>query len=87
MITLGLALTVYLLAVAAVLTYKAVTDRDLLKAVIYSAGQSVAYGVAYAVLMAPDVLLAYIAVGMGIYPVIMIYAISKTRRFEEGGSR
>jgi len=82
MITLGLILLMYLFTAAIVFTYKAITEKDLVKAIIFSASQSVAYGIAYAVLLAPDIMLAYIAVGIGIYSVIMLYVVSKTERFE-----
>jgi len=82
MITLGLILLMYLFTVAIVFTYKAITEKDLVKAIIFSASQSVAYGIAYAVLLAPDIMLAYIAVGIGIYSVILLYVVSKTERFE-----
>lgn len=80
-----LALTLYLSAAALVSAILAVRERDLVKAVAFSAMQSVAYAIIYALLLAPDILFVYVAVGVGIYPVIMLYAISKTRRFEEGG--
>jgi len=82
MITLGLILLMYLFTVAIVFTYKAITEKDLVKAIIFSASQSVAYGIAYAVLLAPDIMLAYIAVGIGMYSVILLYVVSKTERFE-----
>jgi len=82
MITLGLILLMYLFTAAIVFTYKAITEKDLVKAIIFSASQSVAYSIAYAVLLAPDIMLAYIAVGIGIYSVIMLYVVSKTERFE-----
>jgi len=78
-------LLTYLFTIAIVFTYKAVSEKDLVKAVVYSAAQSIAYAIAYGVLMAPDILFAYLAVGVGIYPIIILYAISKTRRFEEAG--
>ncbi len=82
MITLGLILLMYLFTAAIIFTYKAITEKDLVKAIIFSASQSVAYGIAYAVLLAPDIMLAYIAVGIGIYSVILLYVVSKTERFE-----
>jgi len=63
--------------------YMAITEKDLLKAVAYSAGQSVAYSILYYILMAPDIVLAYIAVSVGIYSALLIFVISKTKRYEE----
>ena len=74
------------LAISAVLglvfAYVAIVEEDLLKAVIYSAGQAVAYAIAFYILMAPDVLLAYIAIAVGIYTALLIFVISKTERRE-----
>ncbi|HDI02017.1 MAG TPA: DUF4040 domain-containing protein [Ignisphaera sp.] len=81
-ILLSLALLAYLFTIAIVFTYKAIAARDLVKAIIFSAGQSIAFAIAYAILMAPDILYAYLAVGLGIYPILILYAISKTKRFE-----
>ncbi len=85
MIIYPLLLTAYLFTIALVFTILAIKEKDLIKAVIYSAVQSVAYAIAFGVLLAPDILLVYLAVGLGIYPVIILYAISRTRRFEKHG--
>jgi len=66
-----------------IFTYMAITEKDLLKAVAYSAGQAVAYSIIFYLLMAPDVLLTYIAVAVGIYSALLVFVISKTTRFEE----
>lgn len=65
-----------------VFTYLGVTERDLLKAVAYSAGQSVAYSVLFQVFAATDILLAYIAISVGVYSALLIYIVGKTERFE-----
>ncbi len=78
-----LLLILYLGVVALVSSILAIRSRDLVKAVAFSAMQSVAYAILYAILLAPDILLVYVAVGVGIYPVLILYAISKTRRYEE----
>lgn len=80
-----LLLTAYLFTMAMVFTVLAIREKDLVKAVVYSAVQSIAYAIAFGVLLAPDILLVYVAVGLGIYPVIILYAISRTRRFERHG--
>ena len=84
MIIFTLALLTFLTTIALAATIKAIAEKDLVKAVVFSALQSVAYAIIYGVLMAPDILYAYIAVGIGIYPVIVLYAIAKTYRFEGG---
>jgi uncharacterized MnhB-related membrane protein len=65
-----------------IFTYLAVTERDLLKAVAYSAGQSVAYSILFQVFAATDILLAYIAISVGVYSALLIYIVGKTERFE-----
>jgi len=65
-----------------VATVLAVESRDLLKAVVFSALQSVAYTLMYFLLMAPDIVLVYAAVAVGIYPLILILLIKKVGRYE-----
>lgn len=85
MIIYSLLLTAYLFTMALIFTVLAIKERDLVKAVIYSAVQSIAYAIIFGVLLAPDLLLAYLAVGLGIYPIIVLYAIARTKRFEKYG--
>ncbi len=80
----SLAILLYLSVAALAASVLAIKARDLVKAVAFSAMQSVAYAIIYALLLAPDILIVYVAVGVGIYPVLMLYAISKTRRYEGG---
>ncbi|MEM1635276.1 MAG: hydrogenase subunit MbhD domain-containing protein [Thermosphaera sp.] len=72
-----------LLAIAFV--FLAITEKDLLKAIVFSAGQSIAYSIILQLFVAPDVLLAYIAVSVGIYSALLVYIVSKTERFDGGG--
>ncbi|ADV64422.1 hydrogenase subunit MbhD domain-containing protein [Desulfurococcus mucosus] len=67
-----------------VFVYLTVTERDLLKAVGFSAGQSIAYTILLHVFAATDIVLTYIAVSVGIYSALLVYVVSKTERFEEG---
>ncbi|MEM1930987.1 MAG: hydrogenase subunit MbhD domain-containing protein [Sulfolobales archaeon] len=73
-------------AVAALLsviaTYLAVRSRDMLAAVVFSAVQSTAYALIYYVLMAPDIVLVYIPVSVGILPAVTVLLIKKTERYE-----
>ncbi len=71
--------------VSVIATYLAITEKDLVKAVIYSAIQSTAYAFIYFLLMAPDIVLVYIPVAVGLYPAIMLVLIKKTERFEADG--
>jgi energy-converting hydrogenase B subunit D len=52
---------------ALILTYKTLVTTDLVKAIIYSAGQAVGYTLALVMLAAPDLVLAYVAVGVGMF--------------------
>ncbi|RLG85229.1 MAG: sodium:proton antiporter [Thermoprotei archaeon] len=65
-----------------VATYLAVTERDLVKAVVFSAIQSTAYAFMYYLLMAPDIVLVYVPVAVGLYPAVILFLIKKTERFE-----
>lgn len=81
----GVALVFMSLTVALVATLLALRERDLVKAAVYSAAQAAAYSLAFYILMAPDIALAYIAVGVGIYTGLLLYAIGKTERYEAVG--
>ena len=72
---------VSLLSVVAV--YLAIVEKDLIKAVIYSALQSGFYAVLYYLLMAPDIVLVYLPVAVGLIPGVLIVLISKTERWEK----
>jgi len=72
-------------ALSLIATYLAVIEKDLVKAVIYSAIQSTAYTILFYLLMAPDIALVYIPVAVGLYPAVVLFLIKKTERFEESG--
>lgn len=55
----------------------------MVKAAIFSAGQSATFAIALLLLMAVDIVLAYVAVAVGIYTIVLLYVISKTERMEE----
>jgi len=63
-------------------TIMAVKERDLVKATIYSALQSTAYALMYFLFMAPDLVLVYAAVSVGIYPLITLLVIKRVGRYE-----
>lgn len=79
-------LTYLFMAVAGVIsmiaTYLAVVEKDLVKAVVYSALQSTAYTMLFYLLMAPDIALVYIPVSVGLYPAVVLFLIKKTERVE-----
>lgn len=66
-----------------VVTYLAVMERDLLISVIYIALLGVFYSLMYYVLMAPDVITAYIPISSILLPIISIVVLKKTKRYEE----
>jgi len=76
-------LVLFSFTLGAIFAYFAIRSRDLIKATVFSAGQSAAFALGFFMLMAPDIVLAYVAVAIGIYTVILLYVISKTERFEE----
>jgi len=67
---------------ALIFAYMALIQKDLVKAVVYSAVQSVAYAITFYLLMAPDLALVYVAIGVGIYPAVALFLIKKTERYE-----
>ncbi|MCC6046726.1 MAG: DUF4040 domain-containing protein [Desulfurococcaceae archaeon] len=76
-----------LLATAAALlsviaTYLAIEAKDLLVATVFSAVQSTAYALMYYILMAPDIVLVYVPVSVGLLPAVTILLIKKTERYE-----
>ena len=76
-------LLAFAFTMALIATYLVIKTKDLIKAVVFSAIQSIAYSLAFYLLAAPDIVLAYLAVSVGIYSVLLLYAISKTERYEE----
>jgi uncharacterized MnhB-related membrane protein len=69
--------------ISVVAAYMAITEKDLLKAVTFSALQSGMYAILYFLLLAPDILLVYIPVAVGLIPGVLIVLISKTERWEK----
>jgi len=84
MAAFALSMAAFALTLGALFTYLAIKSKDLVKATIFSAGQSAAFALAFFLLMAPDIVLAYVAVAVGIYTAVLLYVISKTERYEEG---
>ena len=68
---------------ALIATYLAIVERDLLRAILYSAIQSTLFAFLYYVLMAPDIVLVYVPVAVGLYPAVILILISKTEREEK----
>jgi energy-converting hydrogenase B subunit D len=71
------------MTVALVAAIMALFEKDLLKAIVLSGVESITTAFLLVVLLAPDLLIAYVAVGLGINSVILIYALMKGERYEE----
>ncbi|AFL66942.1 Na(+)/H(+) antiporter subunit B [Desulfurococcus amylolyticus] len=76
-------LAVISLTLAFIATLAVLRERDVLKAIVYSSIESVFYAVALSYFLAPDLLIAYIAIGLGVNSVLFIYVLSKGERHEE----
>lgn len=66
-----------------VAVYLAITEKNLVRAVIFSAVQSTIYAFIYYMLMAPDIVLVYIPVAVGLYPAVILILLSKTEKVEK----
>ncbi|MCS7110943.1 MAG: DUF4040 domain-containing protein [Ignisphaera sp.] len=64
------------------MTYLVVRERDLLIATILTLTQGVFYSLLYLLLMAPDLVLTYIPVSVGVTPLLLFLLVKKTERFE-----
>ncbi|MEM3937216.1 MAG: hydrogenase subunit MbhD domain-containing protein [Desulfurococcaceae archaeon] len=82
-------LTLLMMVVSSLLSlvfvYMAVTEQDLLKAVAFSAGQSICYAILLQAMAATDIVMTYVAVSVGLYSALLVFVLSKTERFEEMG--
>ncbi len=80
-------LTYLLLAVvmvfALIATYLAIVERNLVRAVVYSAVQSIAFTLALYLFRAPDIALVYLPITVGIYPAAILFLIKKTEEVEQ----
>ncbi len=70
------------LLLSVVFIYFAVTEKDLLKAAVFSAGQSVCYTILLHTMATPDIAMTYLAVSVGLYSALLVFVISKTERYE-----
>ncbi len=68
---------------ALVATYSAIVERYLVKAVVFSALQSIAFTLALYLLRAPDIVLVYLPITVGIYPAAILFLIKKSEEVEE----
>ncbi|MEM1545869.1 MAG: hydrogenase subunit MbhD domain-containing protein [Candidatus Methanomethylicia archaeon] len=68
--------------ISTIAVYLAITERNLVRAVLFSALQSMCYAFLYFILMAPDIVLVYVPVSIGLYPAAILFLIRKTRECE-----
>ncbi|MEM0153373.1 MAG: hydrogenase subunit MbhD domain-containing protein [Ignisphaera sp.] len=64
------------------ITYLVVKERDLLLATVLTLTQGISYSLLYLLLMAPDLVLTYIPVSVGVVPLLLFLLVKKTERFE-----
>ncbi len=83
MILIHLVLLSVILAASFIAVFLLVFERDLLKVIVLSAAQSALYSIVFYILLSPDVALAYVAVAVGIYTALLMFAVKKTERYEE----
>jgi len=82
-ILIHLVLLSVILAASFIAVFLLVFERDLLKVIVLSAAQSALYSIVFYILLSPDVALAYVAVAVGIYTALLMFAVKKTERYEE----
>uniref|UniRef100_A0A7C2ZMA6 DUF4040 domain-containing protein n=1 Tax=Ignisphaera aggregans TaxID=334771 RepID=A0A7C2ZMA6_9CREN len=61
----------------------AIESKDLLKAIIFSAVQSTLYSFLLFLLLAPDIVLVYVAVSVGLLPLLSTLLVKKVGRYEK----
>ncbi len=83
LIFLALAILMFITMVA--LAVATVISKDLIKSAILLAGVSLIASFLFVLMRAPDVAMAEASIGSALTAMIMVYAIGRTRRFEEGG--
>lgn len=80
--TLFLSIATVAALLSVIATYLAIRARDMLDATIFSAVQSTAYAIMFYIFMAPDIVLVYVPVSVGILPAVTILLIKRTERYE-----
>jgi uncharacterized MnhB-related membrane protein len=83
LIFIALATLMFILMIS--LAIMAVRSKDLIKAAILLAGVSLIASFVFVLLRAPDVAMAEASIGSALTAIILVFAIKKTTRFEEGG--
>ena len=82
-LTLGTLMFIIMIALAVA----AVISKDLIRSAILLAGVSLVASFIFVLLRAPDVAMAEASIGSALTAMIIVYAIRRTKRFEEGGGQ
>jgi uncharacterized MnhB-related membrane protein len=69
---------------ALVSTVIVIYEKDVARSVVLAGVESVFYALVLAVFLAPDLLIAYVAIGLGLNTAILLYVLSRGERYEEG---
>jgi energy-converting hydrogenase B subunit D len=83
LIFIALATLMFILMIA--LAVMVIRSKDLIKAAILLSGVSLIASFIFVLLRAPDVAMAEASIGSALTAIILVFAIKKTNRFEEGG--
>ena len=83
LIFLALATLMFITMVA--LAVATVISKDLIRSAILLTGVSLIASFLFVLMRAPDVAMAEASIGSALTAMILVYAIRRTRRFEEGG--
>ena len=70
-----------------ILAVFAMRSKDLIKAAVLLAGVSLIASFVFVLLRAPDVAMAEASIGSALTAIILVFAIKKTTRYEEGGEK
>ncbi|MGA1793968.1 MAG: hydrogenase subunit MbhD domain-containing protein [Thermoplasmatota archaeon] len=82
-----IALSALMFIMMIILAVFAMRSKDLIKAAILLAGVSLIASFVFVLLRAPDVAMAEASIGSALTAIILVFAIRKTTRFEEGGEK
>ncbi|MGA1866463.1 MAG: hydrogenase subunit MbhD domain-containing protein [Thermoplasmatota archaeon] len=82
-----IALSCLMFAMMIILAVITIRSKDLLKAAVLLAGISLIASFVFVLLRAPDVAMAEASIGSALTAIILVFAIKKTTRFEEGGEK
>ncbi len=83
LVFIALATLMFILMIA--LAVMVIRSKDLIKAAILLSGVSLIASFVFVLLRAPDVAMAEASIGSALTAIILVFAIKKTNRFEEGG--